>query len=453
MKTALAVTFTLLLALPAIASTTANNDSCDIAVQPAATLLLPYFEVDINAPASTAVNTIFSITNTSPQPQIANVTIWTDWGYPAAFFPIFLTGYDVQPISLYDVLARGIIAPPNGTSINTPVPVNPTLGSQPGSNASNGNFLPDVATACAAGNLPGVVPTTALNEMRSLLTTGLTTLPSLPNSCPGVPVGGTHAHPIGYITIDVVATCTPKSPATPDYYSSILLYDNVLTGDYQVLNRAPSSYALGGPMVHIRAIPGGGAAGSVVATPLPYTFYDRLTGSAPSRKMDRRQPLPATFAARWIQGGPGAFNTSYRIWREPLSGTSATCGQYASNGTIPSAEVVRFDEHENATIVICGGPPPVLCSNTVLPLPVTSTTPTTATAFPPPLTGDLGGWMYLNLNNGSSPAYSVARPSQNWVEVSLFADPTFATQSPATVLGNGCSAAVTAGAQIRPAAP
>ncbi|HEX8151946.1 MAG TPA: hypothetical protein VF698_02420, partial [Thermoanaerobaculia bacterium] len=99
-------------------NSTNNDDTCDIGVAPAATLLLPYFEVDFNAPATTARTTLFTITNVSPYPQIAHVTVWTDWSFPALDFNIFLTGYDVQAINLYDVLARGIIGSLQGTSID-----------------------------------------------------------------------------------------------------------------------------------------------------------------------------------------------------------------------------------------------------------------------------------------------------------------------------------------------
>ncbi|HEY0593922.1 MAG TPA: hypothetical protein VGF40_19275, partial [Thermoanaerobaculia bacterium] len=75
--------------------TTNNDDSCDISVMPAATLLLPYFEVDIASPSSNARNTIFTLTNVTEQPQIAHVTIWTDWSYPVIDFNLWLTGYDV----------------------------------------------------------------------------------------------------------------------------------------------------------------------------------------------------------------------------------------------------------------------------------------------------------------------------------------------------------------------
>jgi len=65
------------------------------------------------------------------------------------------------------------------------------------------------------------------------------------------------------------------------------------------------NFAAGEPMVHIRAIPEGGTAGSAPPTNLPYTFYDRYTPQG-NRKMDRRVPLPSMFAARWIEGGAEA---------------------------------------------------------------------------------------------------------------------------------------------------
>ena len=83
---------------------------------PAATLLLPYFEVDFSSPLATARTTLFTIQNTTALPQIARVTLWTDWSYPMLTFNVFLTGYDVQAINLYDVFARGSVAPSIGTS-------------------------------------------------------------------------------------------------------------------------------------------------------------------------------------------------------------------------------------------------------------------------------------------------------------------------------------------------
>src|SRR6476469_7649401 len=101
-------------------STTDNDDSCDVALLPAATLLLPYFEVDVHSPQTIARTTLFTVVNTSQYPQIARVTIWTDFGYPVMNFNLFLTGYDVQAINFYDVLARSVIGAPAGTSSSTP---------------------------------------------------------------------------------------------------------------------------------------------------------------------------------------------------------------------------------------------------------------------------------------------------------------------------------------------
>src|SRR2546423_1299399 len=63
-------------------ATTNNDDSCDIGTTPAATLLLPYFEVKTAGAQGPGATTLFPITNTSRYPQIAHVTVWTDWSFP-----------------------------------------------------------------------------------------------------------------------------------------------------------------------------------------------------------------------------------------------------------------------------------------------------------------------------------------------------------------------------------
>src|SRR5438045_9005116 len=83
--------------------TTYNDDSCDISVAPAATLLLPYFEVDTHSPLATARTTLFTIVNTSPLTQIAKITLWTDWAYPALTFNAWMTGYGVASMNLPDL--------------------------------------------------------------------------------------------------------------------------------------------------------------------------------------------------------------------------------------------------------------------------------------------------------------------------------------------------------------
>src|SRR6266704_3263458 len=98
-------------------ASTNNNDTCDIGNAPAATLLVPYFSVDFSG--GNTANTVFTIVNTSRFPQIAHVVLWTDWSFAALDFNIFLTGFDVQSINLYDVFNRGIIAPVSAAASGT----------------------------------------------------------------------------------------------------------------------------------------------------------------------------------------------------------------------------------------------------------------------------------------------------------------------------------------------
>jgi hypothetical protein len=415
-------------------STTNNDDSCDIALLPAATLLLPYFEVDVSAPQTVARTTLFTIVNTSQVPQIARVTIWSDLGYPVVNFNLFLTGYDVQALNLYDVLARFIIAPPAGTS-STTVP-----GSRSLPNNANPNFAATASAECEIN--PGPFPAPIGNDIRNALTIGRI------STCGNAMIGTTHANAIGYATIDVVKTCSLTFPDSEAYYDD-LLYDNVLTGDYQTINpnSATGNYAAGNPLVHIRAIPEGGAAGAPTpVTNLPYTFYDRYTPRATPAK-DRRQPLPSAFSARFIQGGSGAFNTNYQIWREGITGGNAACADYAKNvGTsMTFTDVVRFDEHENPAVL---NPCPILilCTPVVPVLPESSSVATSASVFPVMPGSDVGGWMYLNLNNSDARA----RPSQNWVAVTMFAEGRFSVAFDATMLANGCTPAPAAGTTIGP---
>src|SRR5207253_1033548 len=91
MRRSIGVLLLFVCALSAHAATSNNDDSCDIGLYPAATLLLPYFEVETT---SRGIDTFFTITNVTNLPQNTHVTIWTDWGFPVVSFNVFLTGYD-----------------------------------------------------------------------------------------------------------------------------------------------------------------------------------------------------------------------------------------------------------------------------------------------------------------------------------------------------------------------
>ena len=412
---------------------------CDIAVTPAATLLLPYFEVDLAAPAPEARTTVFNVINVSAVPQIARATIWTDWAYPVMTFNIPLTGYDVEAVDIRDLILRGYRSGPSRI-------LNP--------NHRGNDKL--VNGFCAT---PPETPIAALNDVRALLTTGTGTESQA--SCLGADgraakLGSKHPTNIaaGFVTIDLVANCDTTMPHQAKYYASDLLYDNVLTGDFVALDpKGKGGYASGSPFVHIRAVPAGGVAGSRIATELPYTFYDRFTGNdvAVPRKMDRRQPLPSAFATRWIQGGHTQFQTQVTIWRESRAGSDARCSEYASNSAMPVTQIVRFDENENATATATSA----IAGETAGSHSTAAGVFTTTSGFFPALAAyDVGGWFFLNLHNGGSAAYSAfgsePRGSQNWVNTTLFAEGRYGVEIMSAAMSNGCVQPSPAGARIAP---
>lgn len=460
-------------------TTTNNDDSCDIGTAPAATLLLPYFAVN-----ATSLNTIFTVINTSTIPQVAHVTVWTDWSFPVLDFNIYLTGYDVQAISLRDVILNGVIAPvagatngggttDNGSTTSgtglSPVGALSTLGN------ANFTFTRGAATSPCRNQVGNYGPTLAA-AVASALTNGTYVIPGVVGSCTAADqvgtAAGTGTHPagtaIGYVTVDVAATCSLRLPTDAAYFRSEILFDNVLTGDFEIFDSsAASNYAGGNPLVHIRAVPEGGPANAAIpaaaVTNLPYTFYGRYIDGTVGVPItfDRRQPLPSTFAARYIQGG--TLSTSYRVWREGVTGGSnspvpTSCLTASDNSALTIAEVVRFDEHENPSVYVGGGSVSPSTPAGVT-LPETSNTPVTSTTFPNHTTvaGDVGGWMYLNLaltgaqaaalSPANTALYGAAvynpRPSQNWVVVAMSGSGpsagAYSVDFDAAWLGNGCS--------------
>lgn len=376
-------------------ATLANDSTCDISLAPAATLLLPYFEVALEDPAGET--TILSITNVHASETIARVTLWTDLSYPVVTFNVHLTGHDVESISLYDVLVRGIIHTPS-TCGPAPPPPDPAK-------------LAEIRRAFTIGSIPGCTV-----------------------------IGNVHENAVGFATIDVVGNCADNNPTERAYYSEDLRFDNILLGDYQQVNSS-QDFAQGSPMVHIRAIPEGGIPATRAILPryqsnLPRTFYSHFQDPS-TPPVDARQPLPSTFAARWIHGATGYFYTSFKIWRQSAT-RSATCADYRKNAEVEYTDAVAFDADENGEgffdyecDVTCIGPDPIYLPSTSL------TSIDDDDIFPQSIIeSNVDGWMYLNLDDGR---HGNGAPSQAWVTVSMRAEGRFSVDFDAAWLGNGCS--------------
>src|SRR5690348_9698229 len=172
----------------------------------------------------------------------------TDLAYPVISFNIYLTGYDVQSINLYDILVRGTIAPDEGSGTQI----------APRGPRSTRNIALDLGH-CAW--LAGQLPAELIRYVQSAFLYG--TVPSLGAIRGCNYVGEEHENATGYATIDVVRNCSGNDPMSEHYWAEDIAWDNVLIGDSHQVHSA-NNFAQGSPMVHIRAIPG---------ARFPRTFY------------------------------------------------------------------------------------------------------------------------------------------------------------------------------------
>ena len=162
-----------------------------ISATPAATLLVPYFEVDF-AGGSDSQTTLLAVSNDSGSPVLTSVTLWTDWGVPTLTFNVYLSGYDTQTLNLRDVLS-GLL---------------PVTG--PVSSNRNDPLSPEVAFP-GCGGLTSDVPLPAVDvaELRALHQ-GLASPES--GLCAGsVPSSAGQA--VGYVTVDDLRQWSRGAPA------------------------------------------------------------------------------------------------------------------------------------------------------------------------------------------------------------------------------------------------
>ncbi|HEX6899587.1 MAG TPA: hypothetical protein VF789_07740 [Thermoanaerobaculia bacterium] len=317
-----------LAAAPASAGVLEGN--CRVANQPAATLLIPYFEVDLSEP--TGMTTLVSVNNASARPALARVVLWTDWGIPTLAFDLYLTGYDVQTLNVRDLF--------NGKLPAT------------GPDASSVGLLSNkdtIFTGCGGGQ-GGISPNLDAAETAWLRAahTGqpVTTSPSA--QCAGSGGAGGHMA-VGYITIDTVNRCSPRTvgtivntPAHATYFADggtgLASNANVLWGDYYYVsskkNTADSQTAV--------AI----VADADVFQPGDYTFYGRYVGYD---SRDNRAPLSSLYYARYVDGGTFSGGTDLLVWRDNRKAGTATgaCGSNPDWSPLGELQLIVFDEEEN----------------------------------------------------------------------------------------------------------
>ncbi len=301
-----------------------------IRTAPAATLLLPYWEVDLDNPTN-GRTTLFSVTNTDATPHLARVTLWTDWGIPTLSFDIYLTGNAVQTFNMRDLL--------NGNLPTTgPVTDNRGYGSEkwftgcPGSQSN----LQDLATLKLTSDQIAALQAEHLGDPA--------TLGSASNMCAAFPA--TEAGlAVGYATVDVESECalgTVPSPASSGYFvdggKGVATDDNVLVGDYYLVDPANNA-AQGEILTAVHADPATFTGGVD-------TFYSRLVGGSGA---DNREPLPSHYTSRYLAGGAFDGGTSLTVWRGLPSGAgtvpiACTTNQQPSWAPLADSSFTSFDE-------------------------------------------------------------------------------------------------------------
>lgn len=381
----------LLLALLLIAPASASRaDVCTTDAVPAATLLVPYFEVDVLD--QDCITTLFSINNASETPTLAHVTFWTDWSIPTVDFDVFLTGYDVYTINLQDIF-RGIIQITADEQSDPDDTISPHGGLYSNHPEWDGSFT----TAPNCANFFPFFENPMIQGFRlDLLRNGHRGLPVQFGD--GLCIGAvpTHKpnHARGYITIDNAVRCGLEDPTSPDYFGGanpVASNVNQLWGDFFLVD-PPNNYAIGEPMVHIEA-------GEDIASQTGYTFYGRYNAGT---GIDQREPLSTIWALRYLNGGNFDGGTDLLVWRDSTAFNTGffTCGVGPNWHPLNETQVVAFNESEDA-VELCfdpgGGvisPPDPSVDPACFPLE-TQRTLVGEGDLDPPYTS---GWMYLNLN-------------------------------------------------------
>jgi hypothetical protein len=388
----------------------ATEDAIDIV--PAATLLLPYFEVDLANPQG--VTTLFSVNNASAAPQLAHITLWTDMSRPTLDFTIYLTGYDVQTFNLGPLFRTGTLPLLEGPKPTNAGPINGVDENAGSFSIATGPTVDTAEQGCTFP-LPPNIPPAFLDYIRSVHTGG--PIPAgFPNAgaCAGTIGGGSLSSSAGvqdnlargYLTVDVVRLCDQLVPSDPAYYTNQILRTgpeaNVIWGDFFIVN-SQENFAQGENLVHIETY---GESRDTGTANTVYTFYGRYNVDGvglplPYSGQDNREPLATTWGVRYLAGGIFTGGTDLLCWRDNGNRNSRdpfSCVTRNSNDGQPLSQnqVVIFDEEENPVTVPGSpfSPPQQQAGLTICPWEATRTK-VDGPRLPTPF--DFG-WLYLNLN-------------------------------------------------------
>ena len=373
----------------------ADAATCAADLRPGATLFLPYFDVDLGDPQGRT--TLFSVANASSSAILTQVTLWSDLAMPTLSFPVYLTGYDIETVNLRDVFDGRL-------------PRTASAGQDPSDTLSPQGTCRWTSTsraATASSHRPRSTrppsPTCA-DEHRGL--------PSARRGglCTSQPHGDQRVR--GFVTIDTVNDCTLAHPADPQYFTVDATAQNELWGDFFYVDTT-NAFAQSEALVRLQT--DDFSAGQE-------TFYGWLHGKS---AIDRREPLPMTWMARFLDGGLFSAGTDVILWHAPGAAQPFACGppDRPSDGSVHSVQ--RGRRRRDSSACFPGVPPPG-CG---FPFAFTVTGRTTMNEVDGVPTSFEFGALYIV---GES-------PRQSWMGIVSSASGRFGVGVAATPLDTGCA--------------
>ena len=183
---------------------------------PAASLLLPRFEVSLENPT---VMTTFTVTNASALPQIVRIMLHTDRGYAIVWYSTAVMPRESTTVNLRRLLVEGRFD-------QRPLPASP----------ANPKLAADAARLCGEHEHSGDMGM-LLMPVQYMLTSGCQQSSTIVCT---VPMGHRHAHAIGYAVVDLMTNCSTGEDAPR-------LDDAALTGTFE--QRAAGRLIAFGPLV------------------------------------------------------------------------------------------------------------------------------------------------------------------------------------------------------------
>jgi len=373
---------------------TAGAITCTVDQRPGATLLVPYFQVSVDAAGGIiggtpdARDTLVTIVNASSAPMIAHVNVFSERSALVLDFNIALTGFDVQAFSMASVLTGNIPVTGWDSPLQDACQRNPnafTYSQDP----TGVGFIRIRPTSPA---LPGdnslattLYPVPAWTAASPFFMQVLDSLDDTPDEhdCAGDVDGVISGLEHGYIVIDHANYCNLSNPSQANYYlDDAIGMENNLFGEILFTSGAGLP-TYGMSTVNIESDPSFGSLNQDDSN-RNRTFYARywfpstetvctncgsgnpitdLSLAAPWDEGfgDQREPLGLNWAARWFNSG--GITTNFRTWRAsanyPLG--VGTLADLLDGGVCDTSEpvvtITFFDEDElTVTQGVCVSP-------------------------------------------------------------------------------------------------